>query len=72
MGNDYFDYGVVIGLNNANVVTTIPPEILPSNLFFGLHSFTISTGVSQLNYKSNYTISTGSIGFYPQTGFVYT
>jgi hypothetical protein len=71
MGNDYFDYGIVAGSNNANLITTIPPDILPSNLFYGLHSFTISTGVGQLNYKSNYTISSGSIGLYPQTGFTH-
>lgn len=72
MGSDYFDYGVAVGLNNANLVITIPPDILLSNLFFGLHSFTFSTGVTQLNYNSNYSISTGSLGLYPQSGFVYT
>lgn len=65
IGNDYFDYGVVAGSNNTNILTTIPPDILPSNLFFGLHSFTIPIGVSKINYKSAYNISTGSLGLYP-------
>jgi len=48
MGSDYFDYGIVTSTdNNATALsTTIPPNILPANLFFGMHSFTITTGLS--------------------------
>ena len=72
IGNDYFDYGIVAGTNNADLVTTIPPDILPSNLFFGIHSFAIPASVGKIYYKSNYTINTGSIGLYPQTGYTHT
>ena len=43
MGNDYFDYGIVDSLkNNATALSTvIPPDIIPSNLFYGMHSFNI-------------------------------
>jgi len=48
MGNDYFDYGVASSINNnaSALSTTIPPNILPANLFYGVHSFTINAGLS--------------------------
>jgi len=47
-GNDYIDYGIVASTNNnaSALSTTIPPNILPSNLFYGIHSFTIAAGLS--------------------------
>ena len=48
MGNNYFAYGIISSTNNNNTAlsTIIPPDILPANLFYGLHSFTITTGLS--------------------------
>ena len=51
LGNDYFNYGIIVSLsNNATLLTTIPLDIIPSNLFDGLHSFNIQTGLSQLYF----------------------
>ena len=63
LGNDYFHYGIVASTNdNATALATvIPPDIIPTNLFFGLHSFNIQTGLSQLNFSSAYTIGSGAI-----------
>lgn len=73
MGNDYFNYGIVSSLNNnaATLATTIPPDIIPSNLFYGMHSFNIQTSLSYLNYGSSYNISSGLIGYTPQGTYVY-
>ena len=48
MGVNYFDYGVIASSNNNNSALSviIPPSILPSNLFYGMHSFSIVTGIS--------------------------
>ena len=61
LGNDYFNYGIVYSLDNdpSSLLTTIPPDIIPSNLFYGMHSFNIQTGISQLNFTSAYTTTTG-------------
>ena len=74
MGNDYFNYGVVQSLNNnsSTLSTTIPPDIIPSNFFYGMHSFTITTGLSQLNYVSSYNITSGFIGYTSQGTYVYS
>ena len=64
MGNDYFNYGIVTSTNGNTpaLQTTIPPDIIPSNLYYGMHSFNIQTGLSELNFTSAYTINTGAIG----------
>ena len=64
LGNDYFNYGIVASTNDNTpaLQTTIPPDIIPSNLFFGMHSFNIQTGLSELNFTSAYTITSGAIG----------
>ena len=61
LGNDYFNYGTVYSVDNnpSSLLTTIPPDIIPSNLFYGMHSFNIQTGISQLNFTSAYTTTTG-------------
>jgi len=48
LGSDYFNYGIVYSTNNnaTALSTTIPPDIIPSNLFYGLHSFNIQTSLS--------------------------
>jgi len=48
MGDDYFNYGIVSSTNDnqPNLQTVIPPDIIPDNLFYGMHSFTIETGLS--------------------------
>ena len=65
MGNDYFNYGIVTSTNDNTpaLQTTIPPDIIPFNLYYGMHSFNIQTGLSELNFTSAYTINTGAIGF---------
>lgn len=65
LGNDYFNYGIVSATNNnsTQLSTIIPPNILPANLYYGLHSFTISTGLSTLNFNSSYNITSGWIGY---------
>ena len=71
LGNDYFNYGTVTS-NNDNIpglTTTIPPDIIPSNLFYGLHSFFIDTGLSELNFTSSYTVNTGAIGYATQGSY---
>ncbi len=48
LGNDYFNYGIVSSLDNndATLTTIIPPDIIPANLFYGMHSFNIQAGLS--------------------------
>jgi len=74
MGNDYFNYGIVSSTNNDNsqLSTVIPPDIIPSNLFYGLHSFTINTGLSQLNYDSSYNVTSGFVGMKSLGTYTYT
>ena len=48
LGDDYFNYGIVSSTSNSQpaLATTIPPDIIPANLFYGLHSFHIDTNPS--------------------------
>ena len=73
MGNDYFNYGIIYSLsnNNATLLTTIPPDIIPTNLCYGLHSFNIQTGLSQLNFTSAYNITSGLIAMTSTGTYVY-
>lgn len=65
LGSDYFNYGIISAQKNNStaLATIIPPDIIPSNLFYGMHSFTITTGLSELKYESSYDVSSGSIGY---------
>ena len=74
LGNDYFNYGIVTATNNNNsqLSTIIPPEIIPSNFFYGMHSFAITTGLSQIKYTSAYNITSGFVGLYSAGTSVYT
>jgi len=73
MGNDYFNYGIISSINNnaTTLSTIIPPDIITSNLYYGLHSFTVTTGLSSLNFTSAYTINTGAIGYTSVGGYNY-
>jgi hypothetical protein len=74
MGSDYFNYGIVYATNNstAALATVIPPDIIPENLYYGLHSFNIQTGLSQLNFSSAYTVNTGNIGLARGGGYYFS
>lgn len=74
LGNDYFNYGVISSTNNNNAAfsTTIPPNIIPSNLYYSLHSFTITTALSSLYFTSSYVVSSGFIGYSSQGTFIYS
>ena len=65
MGNNYLKYGIISSTNNNNTTlyTTILPDILHGSLFYGLHSFTITTDLSRLNFNSSYNVSTGFLGY---------
>jgi len=58
--------------NNTALSTTIPPDIIPSNLYYGMHSFTITTGLSTLDFTSSYGTSSGAIGYTSQGTFSYS
>lgn len=63
MGNDYFHYGIAGAVSSAALGTTIPPDILPANLYYGLHSFTLASPASCLNFSSSYGISSGALDY---------
>lgn len=73
LGSDYFNYGIISALNNNSsaLATTIPPDIIPSNLFYGMHSFTISTSLAEINFISSYDISSGLIGYNALGNYVF-
>ena len=73
MGNDYFNYGIADSLNgNASTLSTVvPPNIIPQNLFYGMHSFNVQTGLSELNFTSNYGVATGFIGLTAVGSYAY-
>jgi hypothetical protein len=73
MGNDYFNYGIIASFNNnaSTLSTVIPPDIIPQNLFYGMHSLNIQTGLSELNFTSNYVVGSGLIGFTSVGTYVY-
>ena len=72
LGNDYFNYGVAEAINNNQLSTTIPPDILPDNLYYGLHSFTITSGLSEIIFTSAYNTTSGYIGFTPVLPYVFS
>lgn len=74
LGNDYFNYGIVAATDNnsTQLSTTIPPDILPANLYYGLHSFTITTGLSALSFTSAYNVTSGVIGYQSVLPYVFS
>lgn len=74
MGYEFFNYGVVTATNNNNAAlsTTIPPDILSNNLFYGMHSFNIQTGLSQMNFNSSFNATSGFIGMTSKGTYVYS
>jgi hypothetical protein len=74
LGNDYFNYGIISAINNnsSQLSTTIPPNILPANLYYGLHSFTITTGLAALSFTSSYDVNSGFIGYVPVAPYVFS
>jgi len=73
LGNDYFNYGVVQSLNSndATWCTTIPPDIIDNNLYYGIHSFTIGSSTN-LEFSSTFNISLGFLGYTSGPSFTYT
>jgi hypothetical protein len=63
LGNDYFHYGIVTSTNDnaTQLLINIPPDIIPENLFFGLHSFHLTSGTSWLDFSSTYNITSGDL-----------
>ncbi len=74
LGNDYFNYGIVSATNNnsTQLSTIIPPDILPANFYYGMHSFSIGTGLSALSFTSSYDINSGFIGYTSVSPYVFT
>lgn len=74
LGSDYFNYGIIgaIDNNSSQLSTTIPPDILPANLYYGLHSFTIITGLSKLSFTSSYNTTSGFIGYQSVVPYVFS
>lgn len=62
LGSDYFNYGIVVSQTN-NLSTTIPPDIITENLYYGMHSFTLPSGTSCFSYSSSYNVSSGFMAF---------
>ena len=73
MGNDYFNYGIVSSTNDnaVQLQVTIPPDIIPENLFYGLHSLMLTSANSWIDYGSNYTVNTGLLELIPQGSYTY-
>lgn len=73
LGNDYFHYGIVQALNNNSsaLFTTIPPNILPANLYYGLHSFTVTSGLSNIYFTSSYNVTSGFLGYSSVNPYVF-
>lgn len=73
LGNDYFNYGIVSASNNNSTAlnTIIPPDIISANLYYGLHSFTIVTNLSSINFNSSYNITSGFIGYTGNSPYVF-
>jgi hypothetical protein len=63
MGSDYFNYGIVsaTGGNALQLKTNIPPDIIPENLFYGLHSLNMQDANNWIDFTSSYTINTGDL-----------
>lgn len=73
MGNDYFSYGIIQSTNSNDALwsTTIPPDIITNNLYYGIHSFFISS-TSNIAFSSSYNITSGFLGYSSGIGFSYT
>lgn len=73
LGNDYFHYGIVVATtsNAAQLQTNIPPDIIPANLFFGLHSINVQSGNSWVDFTSTYTVNTGDLQLTPVGSFTF-
>lgn len=64
MGSDYFNYGTWTSLNSnfTTLSITIPPNIIDTNLFYGIHSFTLSIP-TQIAFTSTFNTTSGYLGY---------
>ncbi len=72
MGDDYFQYGSLVSLNNdlTSLTISVPAPSIVANFIYGLQSFSI-VNQSSISFTATSVSAAGTVAFTPTSPFVY-